>query len=100
MKGYFFSFLITHLINFLLSMRRLCIITGFHIPFATPALSVSAGMLAAWGANALHLPLAFIPMFFLLLNLFGVLRSEDVRWLRQLVCINREKTAAKNAAPG
>ena len=100
MKGYFFSFLITHLINFLLSMRRLCIITGFHIPFATPALSVSAGMLAAWGANALHLPLAYIPMFFLLLNLFGVLRREDVRWIRQLVCINRKKTAAKNAAPG
>lgn len=99
MKGYYFSFLVTHLLNFLLSMRRLCTITGFRIPFATPALSVSAGMLAAWGAEVLRLPLAFIPVFLLLLNLFGVLGGEDLRWIRQLVSI-RKKSAAKNAAPG
>ena len=85
MKGYFFSFLVTHLLNFFLSMRRLCIITGFHVPFAVPALTVSAGLLAAWGAKMLCLPLAYVPLFFLLLNLFGILRGEDVRWLRQLI---------------
>lgn len=103
MKGYFFSFLLTHLINFVLSIRRLCKITGFFVPFAVPALAVSAGLLAVWGAKGLHLPLAYIPIFLLLLNLFGVLRGEDVRWARQLICRNRQKAgqnSIKNAVPG
>ena len=100
MKGYFFSFLVTHLLNFFLSMRRLCIITGFHVPFAVPALTVSAGLLAAWGAKMLCLPLAYVPLFFLLLNLFGILRGEDVRWLRQLIRLNSQKDTSKNAVPG
>lgn len=100
MKGYFFSFLVTHLLNFFLSMRRLCFITGFHVPFAVPALTVSAGLLAAWGAKMLCLPLAYVPLFFLLLNLFGILRGEDVRWLRQLIRLNSQKDTSKNAVPG
>ena len=85
MKGYFFSFLITHLLNFFLSLRRLCIITGYRIPFAVPALTVSAGLLAAWAGELLGLGWLFIPLFFLLLHLLGVFGAEEIRWLRQLI---------------
>ena len=83
MKGYYFSFLITHLLNFILSLRRLCVITGFRIPFSVPALTASAGLLAAWIGT--RIPWLFIPVFFLLLRILGVLGSEEIRWLRQLI---------------
>ena len=98
MKGYFISFLVTHLINFLLSMRRLCIITGFRVPFATPALAASAGLLAVWLSTLLHLRLAYIPIFFLLLNLFGILKKEELLWVKHLIFLSRK--GAKNAVPG
>lgn len=84
MKGYFFSFLITHLLNFFLSLRRLCIITGFRPPFAVPALTVSAGILAVQIAGWAGVEWLFIPFFFLLLTLWGILGKEELRWLGQL----------------
>lgn len=51
MQGYFFSFFVTHLVNFVLSLRRLLIITGETIPFSVPALSVAAALAAGWGAS-------------------------------------------------
>lgn len=95
MKGYFISFLATHLLNFVLSMRRLCIITGFRVPFAAPALAASACLLSVWGAEAVHFPPIYIPLFFLLLRIFGILKKEDMRWLGHLV-----RLPEKNAAPG
>ena len=85
MKGYFFSFLITHLLNFALSLRRLCIITGYRIPFAVPAFTASAGLLAAWASALLGMGWLFVPLFFLLLHFFGVFGKEELRWLRQLI---------------
>ncbi|MGM9603649.1 MAG: MATE family efflux transporter [Faecousia sp.] len=85
MKGYFFSFLVTHLLNFALSLRRLCIITGCHIPFATPALAASAGLLAAWTAGLVGLEWIYVPLFFILLYWWGVLEKEDIRWAKRLI---------------
>lgn len=74
MKGYFVSFLVTHLINFLLSLRRLSIITGFRISFAVPALGsqrLFAGCLA-FQAGAACRPC----MFFCFPCAFSFWRSE------------------------
>ena len=89
MKGYYFSFLITHLLNFVLSLRRLCVITGCRIPFSVPALTASAGLLAAWIGT--RIPWMFVPVFFLLLRILGVLGTEEIRWLRQLIFRPRTK---------
>lgn len=85
MKGYFVSFLVTHLINFLLSLRRLSIITGFRISFAVPALAASACLLAVWLSRLVQLPALYVLLLPLLLFLFGVLKKEDIAWMRQLV---------------
>ena len=89
MKGYFFSFLVTHLLNFSLSLRRLAKISGVKIPFSTPVLTVSAAAAAVLGAGFLHSPwgrtAAFGGLFFSLLTLFGVLSRADLLWLKGLI---------------
>jgi len=89
MEGYFVSFAVTHLVNFLLSLRRLLIITGETIPFHVPALSVSAAAAAAWGASHFPQPgvqiIAFLAGLMSLLFLFQVLSREDLSWVRGLL---------------
>ena len=89
MGGYFFSFLVTHLLNFSLSLRRLAKISGVRIPFSTPVLTVSAAAAAVLGAGFLHSPwgrtAAFGGLFFSLLTLFGVLSRADLLWLKGLI---------------
>ena len=89
MDGYFFSFLVTHGINFILSLRRLLRISRVKISPVRP--------LAAAGATALALVLTrpITSPFFAacagtvilgcLLFLLGVLRREDIRWIGQLI---------------
>lgn len=94
MMGYFLSFLVTHLLNFMLSIRRLMRITGEHIPFHLPAFTVSAALAAAWAAA--HIPSpplqigAFALLLCCLLYLLGIIRKEDVLWLHGL--LRRRKT--------
>ena len=88
MKGYFFSFLITHLINFLLSLRRLLRITELEIPLYVPMLCCTATLLGgAGGALIIGIPgkiLSFLGIWGSLLVLFGILSLEDIHWLRGL----------------
>lgn len=84
MKGYFASFLITHLLNFGLSLRRLILITDLSLPFHIPAFTAAAAMSAAWLSRQLSFPLLYLPLLFLLLYLFGIIRKEDARWLGSL----------------
>ncbi len=96
MEGYFLSFLVTHLVNFLLSIRRLLMITGEKIPFFLPTLAIAAGLGAGWGASHMESLVSQAVVYILLLGslwcLFGVTGREDIRWLRGLV--KRERTAA------
>ena len=85
MEGYYLSFLLTHLLNFLLSLRRLQIITAVKIPFHTPALAFCAAVMAAWGARLLHCTWLYVPLVSLLMGLFGVLTREDLRWFGGLI---------------
>ena len=89
MGGYFFSFLVTHLLNFVMSLRRLLKISHVKIPFHIPALTVSAAGLAALGAGLIGSSwgrtAAFAGLFFSLLTLFGILSKADLLWLRGLI---------------
>ena len=89
MNGYFFSFLVTHLINFILSLRRLWKITGPIMELRTPLL-MGLGVVGSAAASAFlpHPALrcgAFLTLLPCLLFLLRVLDREDLRWLRSLL---------------
>jgi len=89
MEGYFVSFFVTHLINFLLSLRRLLKIAGTTIPFHIPALTAAAALAAAWSAGFVVSPLwrgaAYIALLVSLLTVFRVISGEDLSWLKGLI---------------
>ena len=89
MMGYFFSFLITHLINFGLSLRRLLKITGEHISPSLPLLSVIAALCAVWISSHLSAPalqtITYPILLGSMLTLLGIVSREDIRWLKGLI---------------
>ena len=93
MDGYFASFLITHLINFLLSLRRLLKISGESIPFYIPVLTVTAAVSALWGASHVRgiagQALGYTALLGSLLYLFRIIGQEDFRWLIGLLKVKK-----------
>ena len=89
MKGYFFSFLVTHLINFLLSIRKLMKTAKISIPFYIPAFSCAAALIGALGASFVQaVPLRILSFLGLngsLLVLFGIVSQQDLRWGKGLI---------------
>jgi stage V sporulation protein B len=89
MTGYFLSFFLTHLLNFILSLRRLLKITKLQLPFHTPALTCAAAMAAALGASFLtSVPMriaAYVALLGSLLTLMRVISKKDFTWLTGLV---------------
>ncbi len=89
MSGYFFSFLVTHLLNFILSLRLLLRTAHIHISVSRPILT-GLCLLAAMGtAGFLKIPVlrcgAFFLLFFSMLTLCRVIGKEDLRWLKELL---------------
>ena len=84
MAGYFLSFLVTHVINFCLSLRRLLRASGCRISIRRPILAVLALILAVLAGSRLDL-VAYLAVLFSLLSLFRVVGREDVRWIKGLV---------------
>ena len=82
MMGYFFSFLVTHMLNFILSLRRLLKITGPILSPATPMLTILATLCAIWIASHIYAPvlcgLVFVLIFICLLVLLRVIRREEL----------------------
>ena len=89
MSGYFFSFTVTHVINFMLSLRRLLKITGIRIPFYIPCLTCGAALLAVMGASftnsAASRTVIFSGLLISLWILFGVVSRRDIFWLKGLI---------------
>lgn len=89
MTGYFISFLISHLINFLLSMRRLLIISGVKLPFYIPALSIFVLLASILGASLASglwpRILSFSGLFGSLSILSGTVKKSDLAWLKALI---------------
>lgn len=87
--GYFVSFLVTHAINFFLSLRRLLYITGRRIHITLPVLTLAAGaagvVLCSRLSNALVKAVLFLPMFGAMLCLMGVIKKEDLWWVKGLL---------------
>ena len=89
MEGYLLSFLVTHLVNFGLSLRRLLKIARLRLPFHVPALTAAAALAALWGASRLSAPAFQCSAYLLLLGsgltLLNIIGQEDILWLRGLV---------------
>ncbi len=89
MNGYFLSFLVTHLINFILSLKRLIRTSGCTLGLVKPMMAILATLGAVWPARFLPLPWlqasAFGVILLCLLFLCKVLHREDITWLRRLV---------------
>ena len=89
MGGYYFSFLVTHLINFVLSLRRLLIITKIKIPIKIPVLTILCAVGAVWAASfvapVILRAAVFALVFACLLVLSQVVGKEDVQWIKGLV---------------
>lgn len=89
MDGYFFSFLVTHVINFALSVRRLLKLTGRLIAPAIPVLALAATGGAIYFASLVTQPAfracAYVLLLGSLLSLLRVVSGEDVSWIRGLV---------------
>lgn len=85
MEGYFVSFLITHLVNFLLSLRRLLKISQISVPFYVPGLSLAAAMVAVLGASQISgitgQCIAYCAIWGSLLYLCRIVGKEDSRWV-------------------
>lgn len=88
-SGYFASFLVTHLINFVLSLRRLLKITREKLPLSVPVLTIGAAALSVWAAHYLHQPLlrtgAFLTILLCLLFLLKILSKDDLLWIKGLI---------------
>ena len=89
MAGYFFSFFVTHLLNYILSVRRLIKLTGKLISVASVLLTAAATIIAIILSNVLQQPLfragAYVLLLGSLLFLFQVVSREDVLWIKTLV---------------
>lgn len=89
MGGYYFSFSVSHLVNFILSLGRLIKISGQSLPLHAPLLCAAAAGFAAWAAGHVPRPgigvLCYLLILSSLLFLLKVVSYEDVRWLKGLV---------------
>ena len=89
MQGYYFSFLVTHGLNFLLSLRRLIHITGVKLRFWQPLASAIALAAAVMMARYLNIPIlsatACLLIMGCLLFLLQVVNREDIHWVQGLV---------------
>lgn len=94
-KGYFISFLISHAVNFALSLGLLLKITNLRIPVSVPLLSTAVMLCAVWIGdwlpNALAKAVVFLIFCFCGLYLSGILYLEDLRWLWSLIGIKKRK---------
>lgn len=89
MEGYFLSFLLTHLINFILSLRLLLRITGQVLPLHIPCYVIAATVLGIRASSFLQIPILRISAYLLILGsslfLTGVVTQADLRWITGLV---------------
>ena len=88
-QGYFASFLVTHLLNFVLSLRRLLKLTGRIMPLATPIFTLLATafsiITAGFVLNPTLQAVAYTLLMSSLLYLFGVVSREDLSWIKGLI---------------
>ena len=89
MDGYFVSFFVTHLINFMLSIRRLMKITVKHIPMHIPAFAIGGLLFGTWACSHLANPIircvAYALLLAAVLCIGNVVSPADLRWLKGII---------------
>lgn len=89
MQGYFISFLVTHAVNFFLSLRLLLRITGLKLPLWIPVLSGMGSVLSVWIVGHLSRPalqaLLFPVVLGCMLYLLKIISREDITWFQGLI---------------
>lgn len=89
MQGYFISFFITHLLNFILSLCLLIRSSAIRISLKTPVITLAATavalLLSGMVPGEFLKCLGFLAVFFSLLTLCGIVGREDLNWLRGLI---------------
>ena len=87
--GYFFSFTLTHAVNFGLSLRKALTISGvrgsIHFALLTPACAAFAIFGGSCFTGPIRRAAAFLGLFFGLCFYLGLLGRGDIRWLRNLI---------------
>lgn len=88
MTGYYISFLVTHGLNFALSLRRLLKTANTRVHLLIPVLTGIATVLAVFLGSCLGGTLGFVGYVLALgalLTLFRVVGKDDILWVRALV---------------
>lgn len=92
MMGYFVSFLVTHFLNFLLSLRRLlrtaAILIDWSISLTTILCTGIAIGAASFVVGTFFKAAAFVVIWGCLLTLVGVIGKKDLRWVQKLIKAN------------
>lgn len=93
MQGYFISFFVTHLLNFILSLRLLMktsqITISARVPLLTALSTIIALLLSRQIPGDWIGAIGFLVIFGCLLTLYGIVSRKDIRWLRQLIRIRK-----------
>lgn len=93
MTGYFISFLTTHFINFILSLRRLLKITHISIPWVIPTGTIISMLLSIAGASffsdTVLRGIGYPALLWSILCILNVVKQEDFLWIYHLI---HEKT--------
>ena len=99
--GYFFSFTLTHALNFGLGLRRTLKISGVKLRLLFPLLSIGAAAFSVLGGSCFtgsaRRLAAFLGMFFALCFYTGILGKGDLRWLRSLIFSGQKPPKTANA---
>lgn len=89
LRGYFASFLLTHALNFALSLARLLKITNQRLHLRQPILALCCGLGGVTAASYVTAPALRAGVYLILLlcglTLTGVTGKKDLRWLRGLI---------------
>lgn len=89
MTGYYFSFLVTHLLNFILSLRLLIRTAGIQISAGIALRIGLAAVIAVTLCAIPHAPairgVSFLLAFPCLLTLLGVVGRQDIFWIKGLI---------------
>ena len=85
MSGYYFSFLVTHLVNFLLSVRLLKKSVKQLMPWKTVLICITAlaaSIIAAqFVRNITASSISFLILYAALLSLLGIISKDDLHWI-------------------
>ena len=99
MTGYFISFLISHAVNFVLSLGLLLKTTGLHLRLRVPLLTVASVAAALlWGGIVPGAPAKAVfslLIAFVVLWLSGIASREDLSWLISLTGLGKKQKKFK-----